>query len=190
MTDNILPCSVTCTVYNAEETHGPWFRIKMAFQYRSFSHKACSTGCVSTVIKVTSVFRHMRKMSMNRDGYCDGKSTLHDHAAHALVQYVRKNRRATIIPDMNGLSAKTVHRERDICSAWIPHYNDECTLHKHWSTETQKKVIWSKENYSSWFSSQRERYRAEYLIPTVRGLDMSVTHWGRFCWHGLGPHVP
>ncbi len=47
------------------------------------------------VTKVASAFRSMGKTSVNRVGNCGRQRTFDERDAHALVRYVRKNRRAT-----------------------------------------------------------------------------------------------
>lgn len=51
---------------------------------------------IGTVTKVTTAFRAMRQTFVNRIEYCGRKCAFSEHEICASVQYVRKNRRATV----------------------------------------------------------------------------------------------
>ncbi len=65
--------------------------------------------------KVTSAFRSVGKTSVNRVGNCGRQRTFDERDAHALVRYVRKNRRANLPQVTENISAgrdQTVSKNR------------------------------------------------------------------------------
>lgn len=168
---------------------------------------------IGTLTKVTSAFSFAGKTSVNRVGNCGQQRTSEERDARALVQHVRKNRKATLPQVTEIVSAgrgQTVSARR-VCRQLCREGNSEvavhkplvtktnahlrvqwCKNHQHWSAEMWKKAIWLDESSSTTFSpsgrvnewqSPKERYRPEPPMPTEGG---SVVMWGAFCWHGLG----
>uniref|UniRef100_A0A3B4YW54 Transposase Tc1-like domain-containing protein n=1 Tax=Stegastes partitus TaxID=144197 RepID=A0A3B4YW54_9TELE len=60
---------------------------------------------IGTVAKVTSAFRATGKTSVSRVGNCGRQRTLDDRDARALVQFVKKNRSATLAQVTQNLNA-------------------------------------------------------------------------------------